>query len=111
METPFAVSTACERSFGRLKKFLVSAPILCHLDPVRKIVVETDNSNLVVATVLSQYDDDILHLVAYFSRKRFPPEINYEIYDKELLANVQAVKECHPFLEGSPHTIEVTSNH
>jgi hypothetical protein len=104
-------STACERSFERLKKSCVSARILRHFDPERKIVVETDASNLVVAAVPSQSDDDILHPVAYFSRKHFPAEINYEIYDKELLTIVWAFKEWYLLLEGFPHTIEVISDH
>jgi hypothetical protein len=84
--TPFMWSTVCERSFERLKNTFVSAPILPHFDPEREIVVERDTSNLVVTGVLSQFDDnDIFHLVAYFSRKHFPAEINYKIYDNKLL--------------------------
>jgi hypothetical protein len=41
-----------------LKKSFVLAPIVRHFDPERKIMVETDVSNLIVARVLSQYDDD-----------------------------------------------------
>jgi hypothetical protein len=88
-DTTFILLTACERSFERLKKFFVSAPLLHHLDSERKIVVETDASNLVIFRVLSQYDDDnILHPVAYFSRKHSLTEISCDIYDKELLAIV-----------------------
>jgi hypothetical protein len=66
-------STAGKRFFERLKRSFVSAPILGHFDPERKIVVETNSSYLVIAGVLSQYgDDDILHPVAHFSRKYFP---------------------------------------
>jgi hypothetical protein len=36
-----------------IKKVLCFSPILCHFDPERKIVVETDASNLVVVRVLS----------------------------------------------------------
>jgi hypothetical protein len=95
-----------------LKKSFVSAPILHHFDGERKIVVETDASNLVIAGALSQYDNnDILHPVAHLSRKHFPAEINYEIYDKEFLAIVWAFKEWRPLLEGSPHTIKVISDY
>jgi hypothetical protein len=106
-DTPIVWSTAFERSFERLKMFFVLATILPHFDPEGKIVVETDASNLVVSGVLLQYDDDddILHPVAYFSRKHSPPEINYEIYETELLAIVQAFNEWHPLLEGFLHTL------
>jgi hypothetical protein len=93
-----------------LKKSFVSAPILSHFDPKRKIVVETDVSNLVIIRVLSQYDDDdIIYPVAYFSRKYSPAEINYEIYDEELLIIICAFTEWCSLLEGFPHTIEVIS--
>jgi hypothetical protein len=56
-------------------------------------VVQTDAFNLVITGMLLQYNDDnILYPVAYFSRKYSPVEINYEIYDKELLVIVHAFK-------------------
>jgi hypothetical protein len=111
-DTSFVWLTACQRSFERLKKSFISNPILRPFDLERKIVVETDPTNLVVTGVLLQHDDyDILHPVTYFSRKHSPAEINYEIHDKELLTIVQTIKEWRPLLEGSPHTIEVIPNH
>jgi hypothetical protein len=75
-------------------------------------MVKTDAANLIIARVLSQYDDDdILHPVAYFSRKQSPAEINYKIYDKELLAIVRSFKELRSLLAGLPHTINVISDH
>jgi hypothetical protein len=77
-----------------LKRSFISAPILPHFDSERKIVLETNASHLVIVGVLSQYDNnDILYPVAYFSRKHSLAEINYEIYDKRLLAIIQAFKE------------------
>lgn len=40
-----------------------------------------------------------------------PAEANYEIYDKELLAIVQAFEEWRPELEGSPSPVEVITDH
>jgi hypothetical protein len=74
--------------------------------------METDASDYVSASMLSQYDDDgILHPVAFFSKKHSPAECNYEIYDKELMAIVQAFEEWRPELEGALHLIQVLSNH
>jgi hypothetical protein len=84
-DIPFMWQTACERGFGRLKKFFVAVPILRHFDPERKIMVKSDTSNLVIAGVLPQYnDDDILHPVAYSSRKCSPVEINLRFMRIEL---------------------------
>src|SRR5215469_11985955 len=40
-----------------------------------------------------------------------PAEVNYEIYDKELLVIFEAFKVWHPYLEGARHTILVLSDH
>jgi hypothetical protein len=95
-----------------LKRSIVSATVPRHFNPERKIIVETNVSNFVIAGVLLQYDDDcIFHSVTYFSRKHLPVEINYGIYDKELLTIIRAFIEWCPVLEGSPYTIEVISDH
>ena len=45
------------------------------------------------AYIVQKYKDGIWHLVIYYSRKLTPPELNYNIYNKELLAIVIALKE------------------
>ncbi|KAI0993149.1 hypothetical protein K3495_g15035, partial [Podosphaera aphanis] len=53
--------------------------------------METDASDFVTAAVLSQYDEaGILRPIAFMSKKMIPAECNYDIYDKELLAIVNA---------------------
>jgi hypothetical protein len=62
--------------------------------------------------VLSQKDDEgVLHPVAFFSKKHSLQEINYEIYDKELLAIIRAFEEWRPELEGATHDITVLCDH
>jgi hypothetical protein len=110
-DTLFKWSPTCQNAFEILKRCYTLPPILCHFYLECKIVIETDTSNLVAIGILSQQDKRILDLVAYFSRKHSPVEMNYEIYDKELLVVICAFKEWHPMLEGSPDTIEVISDH
>jgi len=38
-------------------------------------------------------------------------ERNYDIYDRELLAIIKALKEWQHYLEGSPHALEILSDH
>jgi hypothetical protein len=46
-----------------------------------------DALDYAIGTVCSQLDDlGILHPLRYFSRKLKDTELNYDIYDKELLA-------------------------
>jgi hypothetical protein len=76
-------------AFDTLKATFTSAPMLACFDPDRDIIVEIDASDYISASILYQYDDDnILHPMAYFSKKHSTVECNYEIYDKELMAIV-----------------------
>jgi hypothetical protein len=58
-------------------------------------MIETDFSDGVVGEVLSQQDNDIKlwHLIAYFSKTMHVAELNYNIYDKEMLAIILALEE------------------
>lgn len=95
-----------------LKCGFTTAPVLCHFDPERAIIVETDASNYVSAGILSQYDNGgILHSVAYFSKKHSPAVCNYEIYDKDLMAIIKCFEEWRPELKSSLHPIQVLSDH
>ena len=56
--------------------------------------METDASDFALGAVLSQYQEDgLLHPVAYYSRKFSSAEINYDVYDKELLAIITAFEQ------------------
>ena len=64
--------------------------------PIR---VETDLFNFVLGACLMQkYKNKVQHLVAYYSRKITLLELNYNIYNKELLAIITALKEWRAFL-------------
>jgi hypothetical protein len=109
---PFAWSMEQQKAFDILKATFTSAPVLARFDPDRDIIVETDASAYISAGVLSQYDDDnILHPVAYFSKKHSPAECNYEIYDEELMAIICAFEEWRPELQSVINPIRILSDH
>jgi len=53
--------------------------------------VETDVSGHVIGGVLSQKQEGKWKLIAFLSKMMQPAERNYEIYNKELLAIVEAL--------------------
>ena len=55
-------------------------------------MVETDTSDFILGIYLVQKHPDRWHLVIYYSRKITPLELNYNIYNKELLGIVTALK-------------------
>ena len=61
-------------------------------------VVETDVLNFILGACLVQKYLDRWHLVIYYSCKMIPPELNYNIYNKELLGIVAALKKWRAFL-------------
>ena len=55
-------------------------------------VVEIDVLNFILGICLVQKYLDGWYLVIYYSYKITPPELNYNIYNKELLGIVAALK-------------------
>jgi len=109
---PFVWGPEQQAAFDLLKIAFTLAPILCHFDYNREIIVATDASDYVLAGILSQYDDEgIFHPVAFYSKKHSPAECNHGIYNKELLAIVRAFEEWRPHLEGYCHPMRVLSDH
>ena len=49
--------------------------------------------------------------ISFISKTLSPAERNYEIYDRELLAIIRALKEWRHYIQGSPHTTIVLSDH
>jgi len=54
--------------------------------------MDTDASQFAVGATISQDFSDGRHPIAYFSKSLLPAERNYDIYDRELLAIIYAVK-------------------
>lgn len=83
-----------------------------HFDWDKLARLETDASDRGTGGVLLQPDhNNNWKPVAFFSRKMSPAKSNYEIYNKELLAIVQAFEEWRPELEGSLDSVEVITDH
>ena len=108
----FKWTEECQKSFKLLKKRFTTALISAHFDSIKEIIVKTDVSDWVFTEILSQYsDNNILHPVTFFSKKHSVQEVNYEIYDKELLAIICAFEEWRPELEGSAFSLKVITDH
>ena len=103
---------SAEKAFQDLKTAFTTVPILVHPDFTKTLYLETDASDFALGAVLSKMgEDEKLHPIAFYSRKFFAAEINYEIHDKELLAIVDSFQEWRHFLEGAAHPITVYTDH
>jgi RNase H-like domain found in reverse transcriptase len=86
---------------------------LAKWNPRAPLIVETDASDYALGAILSTIDptDNQVHPIAFHSWTFTPPELNYDVHDKELLAIFDAFKAWRHFLEGSPSSIDVITNH
>ena len=81
-------------------------------DQTRPFQIETDTSKYATGAVLTQMDiNGDQHPVSFLSKTFSPTERNYEIYDRELLAIIRALEEWHHYIQGSPHTTVILSDH
>jgi len=87
-------------------------PILKHYDPDRPALLETDASDFAIAGILSQkFADGKIHPVRFVSRKLSPAELNYDVYNKEMLAIVFSLKKNRHYLQGAEHKSTIFSDH
>ncbi len=102
----------CQIAFNILKKVFTFKIILHHYNSDHKIVIKIDASNYVFEDIFFQYDEnEILHSVAYFSKKHNSVKCNYEIYDKELMIIVCAFEKWWSELEDFIYSVEMITNH
>jgi len=100
-----------QEAFEELKKRFTTTPILSHFYQGRRTVVESDASDFALGCVLSQYQGRRLHPVAFHSRKLNSAERNYEIDDKEFLANMEAFKDWKRYFRGEEEAVTVYTDH
>jgi len=69
-----------------MKRRMTETFILRHFDQTCDFILEINSFDYVNNEVLFQYDDeDVLHLIVFYSKNMSSAECNYKIYDKKLL--------------------------
>ena len=81
-------------------------------DQTKPFQIECDASKYASGAVLTQVDGNgNRHPCAFTSKTFSEMERNYEIYDRELLAIIRALEEWRHYIQGSPHTTLILSDH
>ena len=111
-DAPWQWGEEQETAFQALKTAFTTAPILQIPSDTAPFHLETDSSDFATGAVLEQLGEDKLwHPVAFYSKSLNEHECNYEIYNKELLAIIQALEKYQHYLEGHPEPVEIWSDH
>jgi hypothetical protein len=109
----FQWTPEAQLAFESLRTSFTTASILRHFNPSLPVVLETDASNYTVGAVISLRDPNSgsLHPITFHSRKFNSAELNYEIYDKEMLAIVESLDRYWHYFEGLGQTTTIFSDH
>jgi hypothetical protein len=113
-EVKFEWGKSQEAAFLKVTILFTSGktPILRHYDPDRPALLETDASDFAIAGILlDTFEDRKLHPVRFVSRKLSPAELNYNVYDKEMLAVVFTLQKNQHYLQGAVHKTKIFNDH
>ncbi|KAF9802722.1 hypothetical protein IEO21_09836 [Rhodonia placenta] len=101
-----------QRTFNELKRLFAMTPVLALYDPNREMHIEVDASGYTTGGVLMQKQDDSKwHPVAFRSHAMDSAQRNYEIYNKEMLAIIEALDDWRHYLEGLPNQFKIVTDH
>jgi len=108
----FEWSQECQKAFKNLKEKFVREPVLIIPDPSKQFFIKSDTSKGATGAVLQQLNNNgDLKPCGYISHSLTATERNYDIYDRELLGIIRALKTWRHFLEGSEHKVIILSDH
>ena len=85
--------SSCHDAFNSLKKVFTSTPIFTHWILNAQLIMETDALDYTLTAILSIVNEENeVYLVTFHSHTFTIAKLNYNIYDKELLAIFEAFK-------------------
>jgi len=105
-----------DKAFSELKEKITSQLVLSLPKKEGKFRVEVDVSEhtiggVLIGGVLSQEQDRKWKPIAFLSRMIQPAERNYEIYNKELLAIVEALVKWQQYLLDTMEPFKIWTDH
>lgn len=100
-----------DNSFNAIKDAICNDVLLTHPKMDQQFFVFTDASKFAIGAVLTQKSAEYYRPIEFFSRKLSPAEINYAVYDRELLAIIEAFTQWRHYLIHSPELVQVFSDH
>ena len=105
------LNEAAGDAFHKLKKAVMSAPVLAYPDPNKEYLLETDALKLGLGTVLSQKQTDgRYHPVAFCSRALHGVEVNYHSTKLEFLGMKWSIEHFQTYLFGRCFKVHTDNN-
>ena len=105
MGDKFCWTESCADAFNKLKRALVSAPILVYPDFKEQFLVYVDASSSGIGFTLAQNKNGREVVIQYNGRGLNCAERNYSTTEREALALVEAIKKFQPYLCNRKFTV------
>ncbi len=101
------------KAFNELKKIFIKTSILLHFDLKRRIRLKIDAFDFVISEIISQLIEEIdqWHFIAFFFRKMFAAERNYEIEEEEMLAMIESCRVFRHYVKEALFSIQILIDH
>jgi len=101
-----------QKAFEKLKRRFIIKLVLVVPNRNQEMRVETDILDYVTGGMLSvKGEDGKWRPVAFISKLLSPPERNYKIHNKEILAIIQCLENWRHYLEGTEKEFEIWTDH
>lgn len=94
-----------QQAFEKIKKDLVSAPVLIRPDFTKPFQLHCDASDYAIGAVLTQEIDGQQHPIVFVNRLLTSSERKFTTTEKECKAVLWAIEKLRPYLEGFPFTV------
>ena len=105
------LNEAARNAFHKLKKAVMSAPVLAYPDPSKEYLLKMDASKLGLGAVLSQKQSDgRYHPVAFRSRVLYGAEVNYHSRKLKFLAMKWSIIHFQTYLLGCHFKVHSDNN-
>jgi len=95
---PFTFDSGCLNAWEKLKKELISAPIISPPDWSKSFEIMCDASSFAIDAILGQCIDNKQHVIYYSSRTLNDAQMNYTTIEKEFLAVLLALEKFRSYL-------------
>ena len=100
-DVPFTFDNEYLNTWEKLKKELISTPIISAPDWSKPFEIMCNTSDFAIDAIFGQRIDNKQHVTYYLSRTLNDAQINYTTTEKEFLAVVFAMEKFRPYLLGS----------
>ena len=99
-------------TLNKIKALFKNRTILIHSNFKKKFILKTDVSKYVIGAVLEQKDENRnLRPVSFYSRGIHDVETNYKIFNKKMLAVIEALRHWRHLLLNPTELVEIVTDH